>query len=92
MRQYSECMDELLDALGALCSAATDTPETAVIVVVDHPTMGRGGFVHIPVGSEDHMAVLGSLGVVALKGTGVQQRELFDAIGMFLLSPEAAQA
>jgi len=85
-------MDVLLDALAAMCNATEDSPEAAVIVLVDHPTMGRGGFVHVPPGASDSITVMGSLGVVALKGSGLQQQELFDAIGMFLLDPPAAEA
>ena len=84
--------DGLLAALDALCTATSDSPNTAVLVIVDDPTHGRGGFVHVPTGSEEPMIVMGSLGVVALKGTMIQQQELFDAIGMFLLSPDAAEA
>ena len=85
-------MDGLLAAIDALCHFTTHTPDIAVMVVIDHPEHGRGGFVHVPTGSTDSMTVLGSLGVVALQGNEDQQQELFDAIGMFLMAPEAAEA
>ena len=63
-----------------------------MLVIIDDPEHGRGGFVHVPPGAEESITVMGSLGVVALKGSARQRRDLFDAIGMFLLSPDAAEA
>jgi hypothetical protein len=84
--------DYILAALDAIWLATARSPDTAVMVIIDDPTHGCGGFVHVPTGSRDEMTVLGSLGAVALQGTRRQQAELFDAIGMFLLAPDAAEA
>ena len=84
--------DGLLAALDAICEATSRSPETSVLVIIDDPEHGRGGFVHVPPGAGESITVMGSLGVVALKGTLRQQRDLFDAIAMFLLAPDAAEA
>ena len=84
--------EEICAALHALALATEKSPDTAVLIIIDDPTLGRGGFVHVPPGATDEITVLGSLGVVALNGSQQQQAELFDAIGMFLLAPDAAEA
>ncbi len=85
-------MSPFLQALDDLMQATQENDEAAVVVVVDHPKYGRGGFVRVPLGAEPPMATLGTAGVIALRASELQQEEVFSAIGMLLFDPDPAQA
>jgi hypothetical protein len=85
-------MDPLTVALQAVYEATQDAPGTAAVVILDHPDHGRGGFVYIPEGHDPAMTVIGTLGAQVLKGRSGKEREMFDAMAMFLFDPTPAQS